>query len=79
MCAELCTAKEWRHAVVLHEGSARVAAQLALTEQIGETLMLRARQLPPPQDDHALRYRPISVMGILYVCMQHMLQLSFTS
>ncbi|CAH0720303.1 unnamed protein product, partial [Brenthis ino] len=51
-CAALCTEKDWRHAVLLHEGSARVAAHLTTSPEL---LSLRARQIPPPHDDHGLR------------------------
>ncbi|XP_064072284.1 glutamate receptor ionotropic, kainate 2-like [Vanessa tameamea] len=51
-CAALCEAKDWQNAVVLHEGSARVAPRLAPDI---DALALRARQLPPPHDDNALR------------------------
>ncbi|XP_038213920.1 uncharacterized protein LOC119833806 [Zerene cesonia] len=50
--AALCEAKGWREAVVLHEGSARALPQLA---PAGRELTFRARQLPPPHDDDALR------------------------
>ncbi|XP_022124667.2 glutamate receptor ionotropic, kainate 2 [Pieris rapae] len=49
--AELCVAKGWREAVVLHEGSARAIPLLARRDH----LTLRARQLPPLEDDDALR------------------------
>ncbi|XP_041970526.1 glutamate receptor ionotropic, kainate 2-like [Aricia agestis] len=51
-CAALCKAKEWRQAVLLHEGSASPAPLLA---PLADELVLRARQLPPPGDDDALR------------------------
>ncbi|XP_034829420.2 glutamate receptor ionotropic, kainate 3-like [Maniola hyperantus] len=48
-CAALCAAKGWQSAVLLHEGSAAAAPMLA------QGLALRARRLPPPRDDDALR------------------------
>ncbi|CAK1541962.1 unnamed protein product [Leptosia nina] len=45
--AALCEAKDWREAVLLHADSARVLPMLPLR--------LRARQLPPPEDEDALR------------------------
>ncbi|KAJ8723589.1 hypothetical protein PYW08_003501 [Mythimna loreyi] len=49
-CAELCAAKGWRRAVLLHAGDARGAALLAA----GGTALL-ARRLPPAADDALLR------------------------
>ncbi|XP_026318857.1 glutamate receptor ionotropic, kainate 3-like [Hyposmocoma kahamanoa] len=50
--ADLCQAKGWRRAVLLHEGSARSAALIAPDE---EQLELQARRLPPKHDDALLR------------------------
>lgn len=53
-CAELCQAKGWKRAVLLHEGDARGAALLTA----GATpLALLARQLPPSNEDALLRSR----------------------
>lgn len=51
-CVELCEAKGWRSAVVLHEGGALPAALLAPG---AEGLALLPRRLPPPRDDALLR------------------------
>ncbi|XP_026736704.1 probable glutamate receptor, partial [Trichoplusia ni] len=51
-CAELCEAKGWERAVLLHEGSASGAALLTAGDR---PLALLARQLPPSQDDALLR------------------------
>ncbi|XP_039755197.1 glutamate receptor ionotropic, kainate 3-like [Pararge aegeria] len=48
----LLAAKGWRGAVLLHAGSAAAAPRLA--PQL-ERMALRARRLPPPHDDDALR------------------------
>ncbi|CAG5002884.1 unnamed protein product [Parnassius apollo] len=49
-CADVCAAKGWRSAVLLHEGGASEAAQLARAG-----LDVVPRQLPPPQDFALLR------------------------
>ncbi|XP_050678603.1 glutamate receptor ionotropic, kainate 2-like isoform X2 [Leptidea sinapis] len=69
-CADLCEAKGWLEAVVLHEGSGRALPPLlraplsAATSSPAsptrsaiepERVVLRARQLPPLHDDDALR------------------------
>lgn len=51
-CAELCQAKGWRRAVLLHEGDARGAALLTAGSS---TLSLLARQLPRGDEDALLR------------------------
>ncbi|XP_035449990.2 glutamate receptor ionotropic, kainate 2 isoform X1 [Spodoptera frugiperda] len=51
-CAELCRAKGWRRAVLLHAEDARGAALLAAGEH-PPTLL--ARQLPPSHEDALLR------------------------
>ncbi|XP_023936154.2 glutamate receptor ionotropic, kainate 3-like, partial [Bicyclus anynana] len=50
--AALCAAKQWRDAVLLHDGSAFAAPLLAPAH---ERLALRARRLPPPGAADALR------------------------
>ena len=49
---ELCQAKGWRRAVLLHEGDARGAALLTAGT---ESLALLARQLPRADEDPLLR------------------------
>ncbi|KAJ8716388.1 hypothetical protein PYW07_003015 [Mythimna separata] len=51
-CAELCEAKGWRRAALLHEGDARGAALLSAGPAAPALL---ARQLPPAADDALLR------------------------
>ncbi|KAJ8723365.1 hypothetical protein PYW08_003277 [Mythimna loreyi] len=51
-CAELCEAKAWTRAVLLHEGDARGAALLS---DSSTTLALVVRQLPPADEDALLR------------------------
>lgn len=50
--ADLCRAKGWQRAVLLHEGSARSAALIAPDE---EQLELKMRRLPPSHEDALLR------------------------
>lgn len=50
--ADLCQAKGWQQAVLLHEGSARSAALIAPDEEL---LALQARRLPPKHEDALLR------------------------
>lgn len=57
-CAELCEAKGWERAVLLHEGSASGAALLTAGDR---PLALLARQLPPSQDDALLRLVTFSI------------------
>ncbi|KAL4709753.1 hypothetical protein ACJJTC_005556 [Scirpophaga incertulas] len=51
-CVDLCEAKGWHSAALLHEGSASGAALLAPD---GERLALLSRRLPPPADSALLR------------------------
>ncbi|XP_031766615.2 glutamate receptor ionotropic, kainate 2-like isoform X1 [Galleria mellonella] len=52
VCRDLCVEKSWERAVLLYEGSAHYAAQLAPD---ADQLTLVPRQLPPPGDDALLR------------------------
>lgn len=56
-CAELCAAKGWQRAVLLHEGDARGAALLSAGGPLsgGAAPALVARQLPPAHEDALLR------------------------
>lgn len=49
-CAEVCLAKGWSSAVLLHEAGAGGAARLA---NAGVDII--PHQLPPPEDDALLR------------------------